>query len=135
MKERRRRLLGAIHIEAQRIGLDEETRRAMQERVAGRRSCQGMTIAELGRVLDAVRRAGRGRPALDAVAPPRDDLAGMRHKALALAAEMGYGARYVDGIAQRQRGRPLDALDAEGVRGVIGALHTHRRRQRGRAPA
>lgn len=132
----RGRLLAAIHAEAARIGLDDETRYALQERCTGHRSCKDMGVAELGRVLEAVRRAGRGRPALEVVAPPADDVAGMRRRALAIAAGMGLGADYVDAIARRQRdGQPLDALDAEGVRGVIGALWTHQRRRGARASA
>ena len=132
----RRRFLAAIHAEAKRIGLDDETRYALQERCTGHRSCKDMTFQQLGQVLTAVRRAGRGRPALEVVAPPADDVAGMRRRALAIAAGMGLDAGYVDAIARRQRGgQPLDALDAEGVKGVIGALWAHQRRMRSRASA
>lgn len=57
--ERRRRLLAAWHCEAKRLGLDEETRRALLERVTGLRSAAACTHEQLEAALEALhRRAG-----------------------------------------------------------------------------
>jgi hypothetical protein len=53
-------LVGAIRAAAARLGLDEEARRDVQERVAGKRSTTGMTLAELGRVLDELNKGWKG---------------------------------------------------------------------------
>ena len=88
----RRRLLAAIHAEATRVNLDEAARRDLQEHLTGQRSCRAMSLAELRRVADAIRR-GTGRPGPRDVSRPVDDRAGMRRRALALAASFGAATR------------------------------------------
>lgn len=125
MKDRRRRLVAAIHAEAKRRGISDDDRRELQRNATGVESCADMTPAQLGQVLTLVtRRRGRLRD----VGRPRDDLAGMRRRAMALAADLGAGEKYVAAIARRQRGRGLGELDAEGWKGVIAALWTQKRR-------
>ena len=123
---RRGRLIAAIHAEAKRRGISDEDRRELQRNATGVESCADMTPAQLGRVLTLV--TGRGRRLRD-VSRPQDDLPGMRRRALALAADFGAGERYVDAIARRQWGRPLQDCDAEQLRGVIAACYTARRRR------
>ncbi len=129
----RNRLIGAIHARAKELGLDEDTRRALQRRVGGAPSCKDMDTAGLHRTLDELNRlpgAVAGR-----VGPPRDNVEGMRRKCLAIAADFGAGPNYVNAIAKRQRGAPIEELDAEGLKGVIAALYKYRQRVRRRAPA
>lgn len=59
-RSRRARMIARIHAEARRLGLDDETRRALQRRVTGIVSCAEMDSSQLGYVLDELRRmAGR----------------------------------------------------------------------------
>ena len=126
--DRRRRLIAAIHVTAWKAGLSGHERRALQERAGGAASCADMDDAGLGRVLDALRQLPAGTAGR--VGPPRDDVAGMRRKCLAIAADLGAGSAYVDAIAERQAGKPLDACGAAEVRGVIAALYARRRKVR-----
>ena len=135
MKRRpiRTRLIGAIHARAKELELDEDTRRAIQARCGGHASCSDMTVAELHRTLDELKRlpgAVAGR-----VGPPRDNLEGMRRKCLAIAHDFGAGAKYVDAIAMRQAGKGIDAMDAGELKGVIAALYRYRKRGQGRESA
>lgn len=123
---RRRRLIAAVHARAKEIGLDEATRRALQERVGGAASCRDMDLAGLGAVLEAMRGGDPG--VAGRIDPPRDDLDAMRRRALALAAELGGDRRYVDAIAERQWRKPLAVCTREEVKGVIGALWSRKRK-------
>lgn len=58
----RRRLLAAVHAEAKALGLDEDTRRALQQRVGGHASCADMNDRQLRAVLAELRRLA-GKPA------------------------------------------------------------------------
>ena len=129
----RRRLLAAIHAEATRVNLDEAARRDLQEHLTGQRSCRAMSLAELRRVADAIRR-GTGRPGPRDVSRPVDNLAGMRRRALALAASFGAGAAYLDAIARRQAAVAFADATAEQLRGVIAAVYRQAQR-RGTEPA
>ena len=128
---RRRRLIAAVHARAKELGLDEATRRELQERVAGVESCRDMSETSLRAVLEAMRDRNLG--VAGRIGPPRDDLPGMRRRALALAADIGGGAKYVDAIAERQAGKPLSKCVRDELRGVIGALWARKRRLQDRA--
>lgn len=123
----RTRLVAAIHAEAKRLGLDEDARRALQVRCGGHASCRDMDVPGLHRTLDGLRRLPAGTAGY--VGPPADRLEAMRRKCLAIAHDCGAGARYVDAIARRQAGKPLDAMDAGELQGVIAALYRHRKRR------
>ena len=56
-----RQACGRVHARAKYLGLDEDTRRAIQRRAVGKESCAEMTAAELRRVLSHMN--GGGRPA------------------------------------------------------------------------
>ena len=136
MKRRpiRTRLIAAIHAQAATLGLDEGTRRAVQARVGGAASCRDMDVAGLHRVLDELKRFPGA--VAGCVGPPRDNLEGMRRKCLAIAGDIGAGRAYVDAIAKRQAGKPIDAMDADELKGVIAALYRYRKtRAARRAPA
>lgn len=62
---RRNRLIRRVHAAARSAGLDEDTRRDAMERATGKRSCTGMTEAELALAADAIDAAGRGAAARD----------------------------------------------------------------------
>lgn len=51
MYERRKRLIALAHLAAARLGLDEETRRAVQRAVTGVDSCAKMDVAALQRLI------------------------------------------------------------------------------------
>lgn len=66
----RQQLIAAVHSGRRRLGLDEETYRALLERVTNRRSCADLDDRELGLVLDELRALGFRRPD-GTQAPPR----------------------------------------------------------------
>ena len=124
----RRRLLAAIHAEATRTNLEEDARRDLQQRLTGHRSCCEMSLAELRRVANAIRR-GRGRPGPRDVSRPVDNLAGMRRRAVALAASFGAGPAYLDAITRRQAGVAFEGATAAQLRGVIAAVYRQAQRR------
>jgi hypothetical protein len=56
--DRRRMLLGLVHAAAKRIGMEEDARRAMQQRVTGKASSAEMSEAELVAVCAELARLG-----------------------------------------------------------------------------
>ena len=129
----RSRVIAAIHARANELGLDEDSRRAIQQRCGGAPSCKDMDIAGLHRTLDELNRLPGAVAGY--VGPPADNLDGMRRKCLAIANDFGAGARYVDAIANRQAGKPIDDMNAGELKGVIAALYAYRKRAQGRASA
>lgn len=61
----RRALLAAVHCARRDLGLDEETYRAVLERVTGSSSASRLTDGELARVLDTFREQGWKSPRSD----------------------------------------------------------------------
>ncbi|MEW6490730.1 MAG: regulatory protein GemA [Thermodesulfobacteriota bacterium] len=56
--DERRALIAKAHLAAAQLGLDEETRRAVQAQVTGHASCAGMSVPELERLLTHYRGKG-----------------------------------------------------------------------------
>ena len=127
----RQRLLAAIHMQSKQLALDDDVRRALQERVAGKRSCADMSIGELRAVSRELRQAMRMVGPFDP-AKPAESAARMRAKARQLAADMGAREAYLDAIAMRQAGVKLVDATAEQLRGVIAALWRQGKRRRSR---
>ena len=127
----RRPLLAAIHIRAKALGLDEDSRRALQQRVAGHASCADMTMRQLRAVANELARGvdRLGAPGLVDTNQPTERLDGMRRRARQLAADLGAGESYLDAIAQQQSGVTLAEATAEQIRAVIGALWRHQQRR------
>lgn len=128
VRARRVALLGAIHVRAEQLGLDEDTRRDIQRRVAGKPSCRDMTLRELGRVADELRALGRGSGPIDA-SRPVERTEGMRRRARALAAELEAGDAYLDAICRRQSGVPFGEAGPAELRGVIAAVWRQNKRR------
>ncbi len=54
----RRRLIAMLHVARKELALDEDTYRAILERVTGKRSARELTAAQLGQVVDALKERG-----------------------------------------------------------------------------
>ena len=94
MTAERNRLIGRVHAAASRWGLDEDARRALQLRVAGKSSCADMTVGELERVLAELRRHS-----------PRGAGAGHQRKVKAL-----WISLYYLGVVDDRRDSAIDAF-------------------------
>ena len=57
-EQRRKKMLAAVHIAKGQLGLDEQAYRDALESIVGKRSAGDCSLPELGKVLDAFRRAG-----------------------------------------------------------------------------
>lgn len=120
-KTARSRLIAAIHSAAKKQGMDEDTRRDLMERIAGKRSAAEMTPQELGKVLDELNRDTAGRGTLGF---------GWRRKIKALwisAHQLGLTERgddrALDAFVQRQTGvSVLRFVPAEKASAVVEAL-------------
>ncbi|SDH75097.1 regulatory protein GemA [Roseospirillum parvum] len=54
----RKAALACLHLGAKELGLSDEARRDLLERITGQRSAKGLTSAQVGAVLDEYRRLG-----------------------------------------------------------------------------
>jgi phage gp16-like protein len=132
-RDPRQAKLAAIHIAQKRLGLDDDTYRALLARVTGRRSARDMDMPELRRVLDELRALGarqrprkagyRGAPTVEAPAFAKIE---------AQLADMGLGWSYADGIARRMFGieRMQWVRRPEQRKAIIAALHAEQRKRR-----
>ena len=130
-RDPRARALAALHAEAKRLGMDEDTRRDLIADVsAGRtRSARDLTLPELRAVLHRLGGAKSRRARVPKVQPGE-----MLAKIRAQLTDAQLPWTYAEAILRRQRGLPagiacpLDrATDAE-LLGVIAALHRRARR-------
>jgi phage gp16-like protein len=122
----RRRLIAAVHAGARALGLDDESRRALQIRLTGHASCADMSEQELRLVLDYLRRAGF-RPRRPA---PAEDRAPLVRKVYALLGDRPVA--YADGILRQMYGEHaphrLEWANPTQLRKVVAALEYDRRR-------
>lgn len=120
----RKRLLGAVHAEATRAGLDDDTYRDLMERVTGQRSAKELTHAQLGRVLDAIKGGKRGAPGRARAEAPQARLARALWLSLFLLGEVeADGEAALAAFAKRQtRVDGLQWLGPAQWRSVIEAL-------------
>lgn len=138
--ERRRRDLAAIHVGAKQLGLDEQTRRDLIERVTGVRSAADLDDAARAAVVQELRRLGAGRPGARKGAYPGKpgNMATMPSEVRKIEAQltdMGLPWSYADSIAKRMFRIPrvawlrtqaqlvavLSALDVEQRKRAMGA--------------
>jgi hypothetical protein len=135
METKRKADLSAIHAQAKTAGIDEDTRRAMIERLSGGRTntSANLTAGErvaLLRELGGQRAAGRRGPK-----PPQLDRRTMLAKVGAMLAEAKLPWSYAEAILRRQRAIndkgvacPLTAATDPELRGVIAALYRRAKR-------
>lgn len=125
MRDRRAHLIAAVHAGARRIGIDDETRRALQLRLTGHASCSEMSEQDLERVLDHLRGVGF-RPRR----PVSDDRASLVRKVYALLG--GRPVAYAEGILRHMYGERaphhLEWATPTQLRKVVAALEYDRRR-------
>ncbi len=143
-QEVRRRWLAKIHVAKKRLGLDEDTYRAMLHEVAGVDSAAQLDNHGLIAVIEHLSTKGfegkRGKPHFGCPHNLKSAARGpMLRKIEALLAEKGkLEGRYIPwsyalGILEKQGGpEKLEWATPEQLRGVIAALHTHAKRKRRR---
>lgn len=139
---RRRAQLATIHVLASRLKLDDDTYRALLERVGGHRSAADMDFRQRTAVLDELRRltGDTARRVRRAVPPPgaptgvRDELTAMIAKLEAMIAELDLSWAYVDGMAKRMfHVDKAQWCTAEQLHKLVAALSFHQRRKRKQA--
>jgi hypothetical protein len=130
----------AVHAACRRLGIDDDTRRELQQRLTGKPSLSDMHSGEVGKVLDHLNRQGDNKAGeRDAVAEWRfvfhlvADRQPLGKKIFRLAERIGAGQTppvaviskaYVEGITLQMRGttQPLQFCDAFQLRQVVQAL-------------
>ena len=145
----RARIIGAIHAAAAKAGIDEDTRRALQQDAVGKTSCADMSEPELRRVLERIKgkmwnpqnrglchgtvpgSAGPRRPA-----PQRDKVSLVR-KVYALLEDAGRPVSYAESILKHMLNDDApDALEwakPEQLWKLVCALeYDKKRRQKGK---
>lgn len=140
--ERRRKDLAAIHtIAAKRLHLDQNTYRALLDRVAGVRSAADLDVRGRIKVLEELRRlSGDGaRRMVNAVPQPdapqnvREEVAGMVAKVGAILAEADRGWPYAHGLARKMFGvQRVEWLKANQLHRLVAALSIDQKRRRAR---
>ena len=139
---KRLRDLAAIHAEANKRGVDEDTRRAMIRRISAGRtgSSADLTAMERGQLLREL--GGRTRPSRAGRGPGQADLdrRAMLSKVEALLADQRLPWGYAESILRRQRGIldqriacPMAQSTDNELRGVIAALARRAKRQGGQS--
>lgn len=125
--ESRKSLLAKIHIAKKDLGLDDDTYRAILERLADQDSAASCTVPQLVQVVAYLRKLGwQGPPAKKSShgkPAARPEAAGYLDKIEALLAEAKRPWSYAVGIAKRMyHTDKLEWLNADQMRGVLAAL-------------
>ena len=132
---RRSTQLAKIHIARQQLGMDDESYRAMLQRVAGVRSAAALNPTQTAAVLAELQRMGfapkpgprnRGKPHnMDTLAMPA-----MMRKVEALLADMALPWAYADGIAKQMFGieRCAWIRKESQLTALIAALHNRQKK-------
>ena len=123
----RRAELAKIHIAKTQLGLDDETYRALLERVTGKNSAGSLDADQRRRVLAEFEKLG-WKPARPAAAAPHGADA-QRRKIAAMLKAGGKPAEYGQGIAKKMFGRRLEFCSPAQLRAVIAALEKDRQRR------
>jgi phage gp16-like protein len=126
----RQKQLALIHLAKKTLGLDDETYRAMLERVTGHTSAALLDATGRQRVLDELRALGFRGGKVRRRARPSSPRAALVSKIRALLADQGHPDTYGDAIAKRMFGTDrVEWLEEDQLRKVVAALEIHRRRQ------
>lgn len=119
----------AVHTACRHLGLDEETRHALQRELTGKESLARMSYRELGTVLDHLNRRPRQPDDASAPAPERIAACPQLQKIAQLLAQQGlpwvYLHRSARGPSMCRRlagAERIEWADAAGKRAVIVAL-------------
>jgi phage gp16-like protein len=139
-RDGRRNDLARIHMMATQLKLDDDTYRALLERITGQRSAKGLNDAQRRAVLDDLSRhvgdgnRGAARSALpDAPKRVRKELVAMIGKVGAMLAERELGWSYAHGLAQRMfQTQRVEWLRADQLHRVVAALSYDQKRRAGR---
>lgn len=129
----RTRLLAMAHVGAKRLGLDEDTRRALQQQMTGCPSCADMTLAQLRTLVAELNRRG-ARLTPKRPAGPSPDRAPLVRKVEAMARSGGYPhPEYALGISRRMWGAAapgrIEWHTPKQLRALVAALTYDRRRR------
>lgn len=134
----RTRQLGAIHIAKKRLRLDDETYRALLERVGGQRSAKDLDAQGRNAVLREFARLDGQREAIKPNMLPgaptnvREEVSAMVGKVGAILAEADRSWNYAHGMARRMfKVQRVEWLRAEQLHKLVAALmFDQKRRQR-----
>lgn len=130
--DRRRAWIGRVHGAAAKLGLDDDTRRALQLQVTGVASCARMTVRQLLDVMEALYQRGYPRPKREPmVSVERSPLV---KKLQAQCQAQGYPyPEYVLGISRRMFGEAAPTVVAwhtpDQLRRMVAALSYDQRRR------
>lgn len=134
----RRRKLAAIHAEAKRLALDNDTYRALLARITGHASAKDCTLAQLSLVIAEMARLS-GKPKREVMAArvyagkPKD-MTPLLHKVEALLTDAGREWSYGHGMARRMfKAQRLEWLNPDQLHRVVAALQVDANRRRKRA--
>ena len=145
---RRKKVIAAVHIARQQLGMDDDTYRALVRRVSADHGAEVASSAkcsdrQLCAVLDEMRRKGAQAPGAKKPGhypgKPHNFYGGampeMVTKIEAQLADMGLSWAYADAIAKRQFGiaRLAWVRKEDQLRSIIAALHTEQRKRDGNA--
>lgn len=138
-EDRRKHDLAAIHAGAKQLGMEEDARRDLIERISAQsrgadravRSAGDLNIRERAAVLDELRRLGAGTPAKTRGKPKNMDIRPMLTRIEQLLTQLQLPWAYADAIAQRfykiERCAWLKTYPQ--LQGVIAALDAERKRR------
>ena len=125
--ETRQSLLAKVHIGKKDLALDDDTYRAVLERVTGKESAKDCTLPELVRVVAEYRRKGwnpsQAAGQSKGKAKPAKGKAALMSKITALLTEAGRKEEYAEAMALRMYKRDkLNFCEPKELQGIITAL-------------
>ncbi|WII93166.1 regulatory protein GemA [Kingella negevensis] len=129
----RKKKIGKIHVGKTKLGLDDDTYRAMLMAQTGKNSCAQMTDWELDRVLSHLKTKGFGddKPDVGRMPLRQAQHTPMMKKIEALLLETDKTWQYAHGIARKMFGKDtVQQCDSVQMHKIVAALQYHANRQK-----
>ncbi|MDO4434724.1 MAG: regulatory protein GemA [Alysiella sp.] len=127
-EQRRQGLIAKIHVAQTQLALDEDSYRAILQRITGQKSCKNCDLAQLQRVMDEMQRLGF-KPTKKSIGRKPlhfTDVSDLMAKLGVLLRQTEKSWAYADGMARQMfKKDKVNQLDARQLHKLIAALNYH----------
>lgn len=135
-EQKRQGLIAKIHVAQNQLALDDDSYRAILQRITGQKSCKNCDLAQLQRVMDEMQRLGftPSKKAIGRKPLHFADVSDLMAKLGVLLRQTDKSWAYADGMAKRMFDcDKVNQLDARQLHKLVAALNIHHLKQQANA--
>lgn len=127
-EQKRQGLIAKIHIAQNQLGMDEDSYRAVLQRITGQNSCKNCDLSQLQRIMAEMQRLGfqPAKPAIGRKPLHFAHVSDLMAKLGVLLQQSGKTWAYADGMARQMfKKDQVNQLDARQLHKLVAALNIH----------